>query len=125
MGKLIDRLGDKLMNVSLTKLIVGFILTIVVLVSIVGFAYRNTAETVEIYVLEKERVVQGESSRYMIFDENEVFQNTDAFLFLKFNSSDLYRDLRVGETYTVTVAGWRVQFLSMYRNIIRIENEHL
>lgn len=52
--------------------------------------------------------------------DEETFEITDEFLLGRFNSSDDYGRLKVGETYTVMVNGWRVPFLSWYRNIIEI-----
>ena len=104
------------------KTIIAIFITIFVLALGGSLLYRSTAETVEITVIEKERVISNDASKYLIFTEDEVFENTDTFVFLKFNSSDLHRDLRVDETYTVTVVGWRIPVLSLYRNIIRIEN---
>lgn len=87
-------------------------------------------ETVTVTVTDKERIVEssgeGTSSRYLIFTETEdgtveVFENTDALWFGKFNSSDVQGQLRVDETYRLRVYGWRVPLLSMYRNIIDAE----
>lgn len=99
------------------------IITIIValLLGVVAYSYINSAETISIKVVEKERVQDGESSKYLIFAEEEVFENTDSILFLKWNSSDIYRDLQPGEIYKVKVAGWRISAASSYRNIIKIE----
>lgn len=69
-------------------------------------------------VLEKERVNTKDESKYIIFTESEVFENTDSFLSLKWDSSDLYRDIKVGESCSFKVTGFRVPFLSWYRNIL-------
>lgn len=81
------------------------------------YAY-GTKDNVECTVKEKERVVSGDSSRYLIFCEEEVLQNTDSLW--KWSSSDFYKDIDEGEKYNFTVYGWRVPFLSMYKNIIEI-----
>ena len=80
-----------------------------------------TQETVTFTVTDKERVNGYESSRYLVFTEDEVFQNTDSLLMWKFSSSDLYGSLEVGTTYEALVTGWRVPFLSWYRNIVTVE----
>jgi len=90
--------------------------------------YLSSTETT-IMVKRLERIVEssgsGEtastSSKYLVFTNNEVFENTDSWLYLKFSSSDLYSKLKEGQTYKVKVAGWRIPFLSWYRNIISIE----
>lgn len=102
-----------------------FIMFIVLLfVILIGYSvvYYNTSEIIEITIKDKERITEGKRSKYLIYTENEeVFQNTDSFLFLKFNSSDLYGKLDKTKTYKVKIVGWRIPFLSMYRNIIEIE----
>lgn len=83
-----------------------------------------TSEIVTITVTDKERVMQGSgedaSSKYLVFTDTEVFENTDCLVLGKFNSSDVYGQFKVGETYQVLVYGWRVPFLSWYRNIVRV-----
>lgn len=108
-----------------TKLIIGFILLTLVLTIGHAAAYKSSATEIEIYVKEKDRITQGSgediSSKFLIYSETEVFENTDSFLFLKFNSSDFQNRLEEDSTYTVIVAGWRVPFLSQYRNIVEIK----
>lgn len=88
-------------------------------------AYYQTSEVVTIKVTDKERIVESDgkntTSRYLIFTENETFENTDLLFEGKFNSSDLQSKLSKGKEYKVRVYGWRVPFLSMYRNIVEIK----
>lgn len=88
------------------------------------FTY-TTIDSVTVRIEDKERVTTGSgesiSSKYLIFTDVETFENTDSILFLKFNSSDLYSSLKRGELYTLKVCGWRIPFLSSYRNILNIE----
>lgn len=73
----------------------------------------------------KERVMsqRGEAidSKYLIFTDQEVFENTDSLLRWKFNSSDLYGKIKVGQTCSFVVNGWRIPILSMYRNTLSAE----
>ena len=80
--------------------------------------YKSTAETITITVHDKERVAYSESSEYLVFTNSEVFSCSDSYYFGKFNSADVYGRLQQGARYKVKVAGWRVPFLSMHRNII-------
>ena len=86
-------------------------------------AYRLSSETIEVTIKDKERITTGSgesiSSKFIIYTENEVFENTDSWIYFKFNSTDHQNKYTVGETYRVKVAGWRVPFLSMYRNVIK------
>lgn len=87
--------------------------------------YYQTEETVTITVISKERIVEksGDSvtSKYIVQTEFESFENTDDLIYLKFNSTDYDRWLKEDSTYTVKVVGWRLPYLSMYRNIVDIE----
>jgi hypothetical protein len=87
----------------------------------------TTQDTVTFTVTDKDRVTErnGESitSRYLIFTETETFQNADSLIFFKFNSSDVYGQIKKGETYTAEVYGFRIPFLSAYRNIKSIEKK--
>lgn len=87
--------------------------------------FYNTSETVTFTVTGKERIVEtsgsGETlsvdSKYLVFTDVETFENTDMLFAGKFNSSDVQGKLFVDSTYTATVYGWRIPFLSMYRNL--------
>jgi hypothetical protein len=101
-----------------------FLYILLAVVFLFGYptVYYLSSETVEITVKDKERITTGSgeniSSKFIIYLENEVFENTDSWLFFKFNSADYQNKLEVGETYKVEVVGWRVPFLSMHRNVV-------
>lgn len=104
-------------------IIIIVVLAIAVIVSV--FTSFNDTEYI-VTVTDKERVVDGESSSYLVFTEDEqgnvmVFENTDNILRGKWDSSNIQGQLKVGNTYKVVVVGYRVPFLSMYQNIIEIE----
>lgn len=75
-------------------------------------------------IQDKERVVTGtgadQTSKYLIFTDQETFENVDSWLALKFNSSDVYGSIVEGSTCEFTVTGFRVPFLSWYRNILTV-----
>ena len=104
------------------------IIAIILLIGIgYSIAYYSSSKTITIKVNDKERIVEttgGEnpsvSSKYLVYTEQGVFENTDNLMFLKFNSSDVYNSLKRDSTYNVTVAGWRIPLFSMYQNVIRI-----
>lgn len=64
----------------------------------------------------------GASSYYLIFTDKGVFKNTDEPFRWKFDSSNFYAKIRVGETYRFTLIGWRIPFFSVYENIIKAES---
>lgn len=102
---------------------VGCVILIVVVLFVGGLCVLPmlkiiVGDTVKVSITKSERVSEGRSARYLIFTENEVFENTDVFLLGKFNSSDVYNYIEVGHTYECAVIGWRIPYLSWYRNII-------
>ena len=115
-----------------TKTFFVAIMIVVILVLSIGyeaiFSFNDTEYTIT--VTDKERVYEGSgdtsSSKYLVFgDDNNgnslVFENTDCFIRGKWNSSNIHGQLKEGNTYKITVVGYRVSFFSMYQNIIKIE----
>lgn len=106
----------------------GFFAMMIAVIFLFGFGlnfaiYKMSNETVTgIYVNDKERIVESDgnstSSKYLVFTENETFENTDYLLTFKFNSSDIQGRIKPGQTCEFEVVGWRVSFMSMYRNIL-------
>lgn len=94
-----------------------FIVLLIVIFSSCQLTYHDT---VTVTVTGKERVHSKDSSKYLIFTEEETFENTDYLLIGKFNSSDIYGKIKEGETYTFDVAGLRIPILSAYRNIHKV-----
>lgn len=77
----------------------------------------HPTHTVTATVTDKVRT-GGDNSKYLIFTDKGVFENTDSLVNGKWNSSDLYGQTKIGKTYTFTVRGLRVHFLSWYPNIV-------
>ena len=92
---------------------------------IVGFkaflAYM-TVDEITAKVLDKERIITsgGHSSYYLVFTDKETFMNADCWFRLKFNSSDLQGFIQRGKVYKFVVYGFRIPFLSKYRNILKV-----
>lgn len=106
--------------------IAGIVVVFALVAGALTMAQYGTKETVTVTVTGKERVTSNDgngniTSKYLIFTESETFENTDALFAGKFNSSDFYGKIRENQTCDFTVIGWRVPFLSMYRNIIGME----
>lgn len=81
-------------------------------------------------ITDKDRIVEvdedSSSSKYIVFADDQngnslVFQNTDNILRGKVNSSNMQGQLKVGNTYEITVIGYRVPLLNMYENIIKMK----
>ncbi len=89
--------------------------------------YRWSLKPAQFTVDRRERVVKGSGdstqSYYLVWSqEGEVFTVNDSWSFLSWNSSDRYGKLHEGAKIKAQVAGWRVPFLSWYRNVIVIED---
>ena len=95
--------------------------------AMVQMCKTTTKAEVEATVSDKERITykSGESikSKYLIFTDVETFECTDALMYWKFNSSDMYGKIERGKKYRFTVYGWRIPFFSSYRNIINVQNQ--
>jgi len=104
-----------------------FLAAVAVLILVLGvklYGNYGTSEYVDVVVKDKERVCEGSGSmmscRYLIFTDSEVFENVDSWWHFKFNSSDIYAKLNKGKKAKIKVYGYRVPFLSWYRNITKI-----
>ena len=112
---------------------VAAVLLAVILVYTCGMMLLENVneQTYTVRVVDKLRVTYGHvwlTHKYLIFtiDDNDVvrvFENTDSTPRGKYNSSDYYARIRVGDTYTFKTVGFRLPFFSIYKNIIGIEQE--
>lgn len=60
---------------------------------------------------------------YLIYSENTTYEITDSWFYPRFNSSDLYGKIQIGESYKITVGGSRIPFLSWYPNIYKADKK--
>lgn len=68
----------------------------------------------------------GDSDRYLVFTtldsgEVRVFSVEDSIIHWRWDSSDMYGEIKVGSTYEFDTYGWRVPFFSMYENVLELE----
>lgn len=68
-----------------------------------------------------ERIAEGSNSKYLVYTDKGVYENTDSLVLGKFNSSDLYNQMKEGSTYEAVVTGFRIPILSSYKNIIKVK----
>jgi hypothetical protein len=57
----------------------------------------------------------------LITTEGEGFLNEENFLFQKFNTRDIFNDLKINGTYKIKYYGWRNGFNSGFPNILSVE----
>lgn len=106
-----------------TLFVALILLAVVAITPIRAWGTYDTVVGVEITDMQIKR--SGESDQYLIFAQasngtREVFKNTDAWLNLKTNSSDIWGEISVGDTCTFEVNGWRWRLFSAYRNILEV-----
>ena len=88
-----------------------------------GYMFAHgTSDSITTTVTDKHRVVDRDGdSKWIVMTEDMSFQNSDALWHMKFNSTDIQGKLRVDGTYRIEYYGWRVPVMSMYPNIISVE----
>lgn len=107
-----------------------FTIVFIVLGVVISIPFNFNDHEYTVIVTDKERIVSGggenTDSKYLIFaddinGESKVFENTDTLFRLKWNSSNFQGQLKVGHKYKITVVGFRLSFMSIYENIIKVE----
>lgn len=107
-------------NIKMILGAIAAILLIGLLVFLASIGYQNE-EIIECTIEDKWVKRSGKSDIYLVQCDNEVYQITDLLFKGKFNSSDIYANLKVGKNYEITTTGYRFEFLSMYKNINKYE----
>ena len=91
---------------------------------------RNSNEREVVGTVTEKTVKRSDKQdKYLIFvkiegeEEIQVFEITDNWVEGKLNSSTIYGNIKVGETYTFTIKGSRNEMLSWYPNISKVEKQ--
>lgn len=105
--------------------LIGFTIILVLILLIATFVPQRLAVdnavsgvVVEKYILQYPDVDYYHVVVMLDNGASEDFENTDAIWWLKGNSRSLQANLIIGQHYTFTATGWRVQWLSWFRNIV-------
>ena len=102
-------------NNIILVIILLFILSIPILLSYIGY------DKLTITIKDKYIKNYNNSSLYIIVDtNNNSYEVSDKFFILKFNSTDIYNSFEIGKSYEIETTGFRVQFLSWYKNINKV-----
>ena len=109
--------------------IIVLVAVILVLVCTVGIKPINKVineRTVTVTVTDKTVKNNKSDGKYLIYtttedDEPLVLEITDSILKWRFDSSDVYAQIKVGNTYKFTVCGNRIHILSVYPNIYEVK----
>lgn len=102
-----------------------------VIILLCGSVYRpfnkvSNMRKVSVTVTDKAVKNNGNNGKYLIFTEDSkgnvaTFEVTDSWLAGRFNSSDVYAAIKIGNTYIFTVGGSRNELMSWYPNIYEYE----
>ncbi len=109
------------------EIVVGVVLGIIFLGTMglaiyIGTVDYQNEETIEIVVKDKYVKRSGDDDLYLVAGDNgETYKIEDLLWKGKFNSTDLYNQLTIGDKYKITTTGIRLQYFSMYKNINKIE----
>ena len=66
-------------------------------------------------------VIDNANDLMLVTNESEGFFNNENFLFQKFNTRDIFNQLKVGGTYKIKYYGWRNGYNSGFPNILSVE----
>ena len=102
-----------------------FIIAIVIVLGVgIYRPFNKVSDMRDVTVTVTDKTVKndGDDGKYLIFTEDKdgniaIFEITDSWIAGRFNSSDVYAAIKVGNTYTFTVGGSRNEFMSWYPNI--------
>lgn len=117
------KVGDDVARVSGWVIAAGVILVLAVTL----FASYIRTKTHTTLVTGKERVCDdnadgGTDCKYLVYTERGTYELTDSLLAMRFNSSDLYGQIKVCHRYKIDGYGWRFGPTSMYPNIKDVED---
>lgn len=95
----------------------------VTLVALYTYKHDIVTSTVTIHVVDKQAVATGSNGhKYLIYTTGTTYQDTDNLFHGKFDSSDLYARIQRNNTYRCVTTGWRLPFLSQYKNLITCQH---
>lgn len=114
-------MNNKRGSAEIITAIIGIIIIVIIAVVSINYTYGNE-QNLEITVKDKYIKNNDGSDIYMVVDTNgNAYKITDMLFLGKFNSTDLYNKLNIGETYEIKTTGYRNKFFSSYPNINEIE----
>lgn len=105
-----------------SSLIAGAIVALSSGIGAAGFSYF-VPDRVVTRVIDTQVKRYDDRDKYLIFTDDGVFENTDAWYRGKFRSSDLQRDAMKlkGKKSEIQKYGWRFGPFSWYENVLSIE----
>jgi hypothetical protein len=104
--------------------VVVIILSIAI-VSLILLSPHLIRNTYRVTITNKQVVKHNNNEMHLIYAQTEdgeirIFENTDNFLELKFNSADLYGAFSINRKYEITAYGFNMPLFSRYQNIVKV-----
>lgn len=93
--------------------IIMLFLILFFLIGGIALSYFNN-QTIDITV--KDKYVKY-TTYFVVDTNNNTYEITDLFFLGKFNSTDIYNEIEIGNSYQIETTGFRIPFLSRYKNI--------
>ena len=99
----------------------SLILSAIVVIGLIIFSIICALNKDSVTATVTDKQVRGESGTYYVYTDEEVFVMKDSLFYSRWDSSDDWSLIEIGETYEFDVTGYRIPILSKYRNIIDYE----
>ena len=103
----------------------SLILSAIAVIGLIIFAIVCALNKDSVTATVTDKQVRGESGTYYVYTDEEVFVMKDSPFYFRWDSSDDWSMLEIGETYEFDVrceyTGYRIPILSRYRTIIDYE----
>jgi predicted metalloprotease len=102
------------------------VISSVIVVVVIMFLPHFIRSTHIVTITNKQVINRNNIDKYFIYTQTEegnikVYENTDNFLELKFNSKDLYWGIAINKKYEVRAYGLNIPLFSSYQNIIKVK----
>ena len=105
------------------KLLVLFFIVFILGLIVYSLAYALTDGNENVTFKDKWIKYHNNDAKYLVSTtDGQVFEITDSLIRGRWDSSNFYSDITIGETCTINTQGFRVPFLSDYKNIISKNN---
>ena len=76
---------------------------------------------VNVNTLGDKNEINDASDLLLITTDGEAFENTETFWFQKFDTRDIFYQLRENGTYKIKYYGWREGFTNSFPNVLSVE----
>lgn len=102
------------------------IISLIAAISLILLSPHLIRSTYRVTITNKQIVTRKNTEMCLIYAQTEngeirIFENTNNFLELKFNSLDLYGAFSINRKYEITAYGFNMPLFSRYQNIAKVK----